>query len=231
MHPAPAWVTEARQKILKRKRARAAHEEGSDLESDDEESEDDEDVVDDLFRGTGLKKGRAGKGLLKAGEIDIDRVRDANQAEATSVSSRLSRRGAVNADCKFRELSSKLGSILPLKSSSRLLAIDDCVSSKSVALLRFISSISPDEPASDRRNRKSTPSNDSRPRTPHHDRRLPPLRLLDPPHRRPTILHVIRPSIRSSHPFASRIIDGWTGRLGSTEYGWNGRYGAILIQS
>ena len=86
MHPAPAWVTEARRKILKRKRAKAAHEEGSELESDEEESEDDEDIVDDLFRGTGLKKGRAGKGLLKAGEIDIDRVRDANQAEATSVS-------------------------------------------------------------------------------------------------------------------------------------------------
>lgn len=89
MHPAPEWVTEARRKILKKKRARAAHKEGPDaeLDSEDEDSEDDEDIVDDLFRGTGLKKGRGGKGLLKAGEIDIDRVRDANQAEATSVSS------------------------------------------------------------------------------------------------------------------------------------------------
>lgn len=50
-----------------------------------EEEGDVDDEVDDLFRTTGAKTKSGRKGLLKSGELDIDRVRDANQAEATSV--------------------------------------------------------------------------------------------------------------------------------------------------
>lgn len=87
MHPSPAWATDARRKILKKRRAQA---EGSlvahDLDDSDVESEEeDEEMVDDLFRSTAGRKGRRGKGALPEGEIDIDRVRDANQVEATSV--------------------------------------------------------------------------------------------------------------------------------------------------
>lgn len=72
-----------------KKRARAAGRTG-DTDSEEEESDGDrsadEDEVDDLFRTTGGAKKAPKRGLLNAGEVDIDRVRDANQAEATSVS-------------------------------------------------------------------------------------------------------------------------------------------------
>lgn len=87
MHPAPSWAAEARRKVLK-KRARATRmgdAYGSD-ENDEDESTDDEEEVDNLFRSTAGRNKQLRKGLLKAGEIDIDRVRDANQVEATSVS-------------------------------------------------------------------------------------------------------------------------------------------------
>ena len=91
MHPTPAWVIDARRKALKR-RARAQlgagaaipddDESGSDIESS---SEQDEEEVHDLFRRAGSAR-RAPRGLLQQGELDIDRVRDANQAaESASV--------------------------------------------------------------------------------------------------------------------------------------------------
>ncbi|KAI5476117.1 WD-repeat protein [Pseudohyphozyma bogoriensis] len=89
MHPAPAWATEARRRVLK-KRARQAgkgplgDDDDSEEESEEEPETDHEEEVNDLFRTTGGKKRQSKKGLLKAGDIDIDRVRDANQAESNS---------------------------------------------------------------------------------------------------------------------------------------------------
>lgn len=81
-----------------KKRARAAKESGDEAgsaeeEDESDESDDAEEEVDNLFRSTGGKKKAGRRGLLKAGDIDIDRVRDANQAEVSSVS--LSRRPVV----------------------------------------------------------------------------------------------------------------------------------------
>lgn len=87
MHPAPAWATEARRKVLKkRSKAASSGRAGAEDEDSDEEMSGDEDEVDDLFRGAGGTKKTSRRGLLQPGEIEIDRVRDANQAEATSVS-------------------------------------------------------------------------------------------------------------------------------------------------
>jgi U3 small nucleolar RNA-associated protein 18 len=87
MHPAPAWAVEARRKVLKKRSKPSNGRMEADSDDDDESSDDemsgDEDEVDDLFRSAGGKKKAPKKGLLKAGEIDIDRVRDANQAEAS----------------------------------------------------------------------------------------------------------------------------------------------------
>lgn len=88
MHPVPAWVVDARRKVVKRKAIAEGRLEanGSDDDEGDAGSEsekDDEDEVDDLFRKAGGKRRGPQKGLLEAGEIDIDRVRDANQAEAS----------------------------------------------------------------------------------------------------------------------------------------------------
>ncbi|KAK4703047.1 U3 small nucleolar RNA-associated protein 18, partial [Phenoliferia sp. Uapishka_3] len=88
LHPAPAWAVDARRKIMK-KRARAAKESGDEDDadedkSDDGESDDAEEEVANLFRTTGGKPKAGRRGLLKAGDIDIDRVRDANQAEVSS---------------------------------------------------------------------------------------------------------------------------------------------------
>lgn len=86
MHPAPQWATEARRKILKkRSKAAASGRAGAEDEESDEDMSGDEDEVDDLFRGAGGSKKASRRGLLQPGEIEIDRVRDANQAEATSV--------------------------------------------------------------------------------------------------------------------------------------------------
>lgn len=75
-----------------KKRARAAKDSadedgsGGERESDSDESDDAAEEVDELFRSTGGKKKAGRRGLLKATDIDIDRVRDANQAEVSSVS-------------------------------------------------------------------------------------------------------------------------------------------------
>lgn len=97
MHPPPAWATEARRKLAQKKAKNAGtagRAIGAIIDSDDEsdvsdEPSGDEDEVDNLFRATTTKsRGRRIRGgLLDKGEIDIDRVRDANQEEASSVSS------------------------------------------------------------------------------------------------------------------------------------------------
>lgn len=121
LHPAPAWATEARRKVLKKRSrpAKGTREDGSDEDEDEGEDEDEDsdemeaaEEVDDLFRSTGGKKA-ARKGLLKAGEIDIDRVRDANQAEATSVSwtgQACFSLGKVLTNCFYRGTSCRLAS-------------------------------------------------------------------------------------------------------------------------
>lgn len=83
MHPAPSWVVDARKRVM-RKRARARDRAGFDPDDDSEG----DDEVDDLFRTVGARKGSKAsrRGPLKAGELDIDRARDANQAEASAVS-------------------------------------------------------------------------------------------------------------------------------------------------
>ncbi|ORY75998.1 WD40-repeat-containing domain protein [Leucosporidium creatinivorum] len=85
MHPAPAWATEARRKVLKKRaKGAASGRAGAEDEDSEDEMSGDEDEVDDLFRGAGTTKKTSRRGLLQPGEIEIDRVRDANQAEATS---------------------------------------------------------------------------------------------------------------------------------------------------
>lgn len=96
MHPPPSWATEARRKLAQKKAKNAGtagRAIGAIIDSDNEsdasdEPSGDEDEVDDLFRATTTKsRGRRTRGgLLDKGEIDIDRVRDANQEESTSVS-------------------------------------------------------------------------------------------------------------------------------------------------
>lgn len=88
MHPAPAWATEARRKVLKkRSKAAASGRVGAEDADSEEEMSGDEDEVDDLFRGAGTGGQKATRrSALPQGEIEIDRVRDGNQAEATSVS-------------------------------------------------------------------------------------------------------------------------------------------------
>ncbi|KDE09376.1 hypothetical protein MVLG_00283 [Microbotryum lychnidis-dioicae p1A1 Lamole] len=88
MHPPPAWAVEARRKVLKQKE-KAAQQGASGLadDDDDEDAEVDSDAaaeeVDDLFRTTGTIKRKRTRGILASGDIDIDRVRDANQAETS----------------------------------------------------------------------------------------------------------------------------------------------------
>jgi hypothetical protein len=67
-----------------RKRVRARDRAGLDPEEDSEG----EDEVDNLFRTVGARNGSKAsrRGALKAGDIDIDRARDANQAEESAVS-------------------------------------------------------------------------------------------------------------------------------------------------
>ncbi|GAA5986239.1 hypothetical protein JCM10908_006468 [Rhodotorula pacifica] len=100
MHPPPQWAVDARRKILRRRAAEAKHggnaallidsdeSDASDNEDDAATSADEKDEVDDLFRKAtigGTKGGRKVKGgKIEPGEIDIDRVRDANQHEAKS---------------------------------------------------------------------------------------------------------------------------------------------------
>lgn len=103
LHPPPQWAVDARRKILRRRAAQAQHggnaallvdSDVSDASDDGEEgagSADERDEADELFSravvgGKGGKKVKGGK--LEPGEIDIDRVRDANQHEQGSVRSR-----------------------------------------------------------------------------------------------------------------------------------------------
>ncbi|TNY22932.1 WD40-repeat-containing domain protein [Rhodotorula diobovata] len=99
LHPPPQWAVDARRKILRRRAAQAQHggnaallvdSDVSDASDDGEEgagSADERDEADELFSravvgGKGGKKVKGGK--LEPGEIDIDRVRDANQHEQGS---------------------------------------------------------------------------------------------------------------------------------------------------
>ncbi|GAA5823947.1 hypothetical protein JCM3770_004142 [Rhodotorula araucariae] len=98
LHPPPQWAVDARRKVLRRRAAQAHHGGNAALlldsdvsdASDEEEGEasaDERDEVDELFSravvgGKGGKKVKGGK--LEPGEIDIDRVRDANQHEQSS---------------------------------------------------------------------------------------------------------------------------------------------------
>ncbi|GAA5969618.1 hypothetical protein JCM11641_008180 [Rhodosporidiobolus odoratus] len=97
LHPTPQWAVDARRKILRKRAAKAEH--GGNaaflLDSDvsdasDEEGEasaDEQDEAEDLFAKVTLggKNGRKVKGgKIEPGELDIDRVRDANQHEQGS---------------------------------------------------------------------------------------------------------------------------------------------------
>ncbi|GAA5843255.1 hypothetical protein JCM5353_000721 [Sporobolomyces roseus] len=97
LHPTPQWALDARKKILRKRAAQAQHggnaallvdSDVSDAETDsqDGDSADEKDEVDDLFRkatiGGGGKRLKGGR--LEPGELDIDRVRDANQHDAKS---------------------------------------------------------------------------------------------------------------------------------------------------
>lgn len=73
--------------MKKRARSGKGIADGNDEESGSDTDEDDrQEEIDDLFRTTsGTEKRTTRRGLLEPGEIDIDRARDANQAEPTSV--------------------------------------------------------------------------------------------------------------------------------------------------
>lgn len=87
MHPVPKWAIEARRKVLKR-RALEAKGESLVVDSDDEVASGSDDDVDDLFRSAKIRRKVGRRSAIPSGEIEIDRVRDANQAEASSVSCR-----------------------------------------------------------------------------------------------------------------------------------------------
>ncbi|BGP34186.1 U3 snoRNP protein [Rhodotorula toruloides] len=99
LHPPPQWAVEARRKVLRRRAAQAQHggnaallldsdvSDVSDASDEEGDSADEKDEADDLFRkatvgGKGGKKVKGGR--LEPGEIDIERVRDANQHEQKS---------------------------------------------------------------------------------------------------------------------------------------------------
>ncbi|GAA6006074.1 hypothetical protein JCM11491_002021 [Sporobolomyces phaffii] len=97
LHPTPQWALDARRKILRRRAAQAQHggnaallvdSDVSDAETDsglDDGSADEQDEVDDLFRKATVGGGKRIKGgRIEPGEIDIDRVRDANQHDPKS---------------------------------------------------------------------------------------------------------------------------------------------------
>lgn len=99
MHPPPQWAVDARRKILRRRAAEAKHggnaallieSDESDASDNEAASADEKDEVDDLFRKATIGGTRGGRkvkgGKIEPREIDIDRVRDANQHEAKSVS-------------------------------------------------------------------------------------------------------------------------------------------------
>ncbi|GAA5882871.1 hypothetical protein JCM3774_006323, partial [Rhodotorula dairenensis] len=92
LHPPPQWAVDARRKILRRRAAEAKHggnaalliESDESDASDNEDSADEKDEVDDLFRKATVGGRTVKGGKIEPGEIDIDRVRDANQHEAKS---------------------------------------------------------------------------------------------------------------------------------------------------
>ncbi|GAA6012189.1 hypothetical protein JCM10207_002753 [Rhodosporidiobolus poonsookiae] len=98
LHPTPQWALDARRRILRKRRAAAsvggnaallANSDVSDAsssadEEEEERSDDEQDEADELFRGAKVGKTRVKGGKVEPGEIDIDRVRDANQQEASS---------------------------------------------------------------------------------------------------------------------------------------------------
>ncbi|GAA5965109.1 hypothetical protein JCM3765_004861 [Sporobolomyces pararoseus] len=96
LHPTPQWALDARRKILKRRAAQAQHggnaallvdSDVSDAETDseDEGSADEREEANDLFRKATIGGGKRIKGgRVEPGEIDIDRVRDANQHDPKS---------------------------------------------------------------------------------------------------------------------------------------------------
>ncbi|GAA5888295.1 hypothetical protein JCM16303_007265, partial [Sporobolomyces ruberrimus] len=98
LHPTPQWALDARRKILRKRAAQAQHGgnaallvdsdlSDADTNSDDEAgSADEQEEANDLFRkatiGGGGKRLKGGR--VEPGEIDIDRVRDANQHDPQS---------------------------------------------------------------------------------------------------------------------------------------------------
>lgn len=151
MHPPPQWAVDARRKILRRRAAEAKHggnaallidSDASDASSnEDDDSADEKDEVDDLFRkaavgGKGGKKVKGGK--IEPGEIDVDRVRDANQHEAKSVSrrcrsARVPEKALTCSSSPNRAPLSRSASTRAPKSSSLLLPTAGCVYSRSTA--------------------------------------------------------------------------------------------------
>ncbi|BGP18481.1 hypothetical protein JCM10213_001203 [Rhodosporidiobolus nylandii] len=91
LNPTPQWAIDARRKVLRKRRAEAEHggnaalllgSDVSDASDDEDDSADEQDEAEELFSKVTLggKHGRKVKGgKLEPGEIDIDRVRDANQ--------------------------------------------------------------------------------------------------------------------------------------------------------
>ncbi|GAA5837474.1 hypothetical protein JCM11251_002117 [Rhodosporidiobolus azoricus] len=96
LHPTPEWAVNARRRILRKRAAVAEHggnaallldSDVSDASDEEDASADEEDEANELFRkatvgGKGGRKVKGGK--IEPGEIDIDRVRDANQHEQSS---------------------------------------------------------------------------------------------------------------------------------------------------
>ncbi|KAK4050785.1 U3 snoRNP protein [Microbotryomycetes sp. JL201] len=82
LHPPPAWATEARKKVLKRK-TKELRGDAIGLRNSDDDDSDSEADVDNLFN-SAKQTSTVRRGVLEPSEIEIDRVRDANQAESSS---------------------------------------------------------------------------------------------------------------------------------------------------
>lgn len=186
MHPAPVWATEARKKIMKKKRARESknvqgEEQASGSDSDASSDDDVDDEVDELFRTTtGTKRKYHRNGLLESGEIDIDRVRDANQVEATS--------GAI-VEIGFH---SRAQVLFSATSDRRLRLFQVCSHRASGLSLLTLYLFSLLTHYADRRYGECSTTNNSCPRATHHFGRFPSLRLIDSNDRFSSLLHVIR---------------------------------------
>ncbi|KAM0790775.1 hypothetical protein ACM66B_004625 [Microbotryomycetes sp. NB124-2] len=82
LHPPPTWATEARKKVLKRK-AKELKGDAIGLNNSGDEDSDSEHDADNLFT-SAKQTSSVRRGVLEPSEIEIDRVRDANQAESSS---------------------------------------------------------------------------------------------------------------------------------------------------